>query len=154
MSAILKEPGLDFRPMQAGDLSDVMEIERRSYPHPWTRLIFNDCLHAGYCCWIAERRNIIEGYGIISIAAGESHLLNLCVHPESQRLGVGLKILQHLISIARHHDAEIIFLEVRPSNRAACELYRQNGFNELGTRKDYYPAGDEREDALILARVL
>jgi ribosomal-protein-alanine N-acetyltransferase len=154
MSAILKEPDLNFRPMQEGDLSDVMEIERHSYPHPWTHLIFNDCLHAGYCCWIVERRNLIEGYGVISIAAGESHLLNLCVRPESQRQGIGLKILQHLISLARDHDAEIIFLEVRPTNRAACELYRQNGFNELGTRKDYYPAGDEREDALILARVL
>jgi ribosomal-protein-alanine N-acetyltransferase len=76
------------------------------------------------------------------------------VRPESQRLGIGLKILQHLISIARRHDAEIIFLEVRPSNRAACELYQRAGFNELGTRKDYYPAGEEREDALILARVL
>lgn len=154
MSAILKEPGLLFRPMQEGDLLDVMEIERRSYPHPWTRLIFSDCLHAGYCCWVAERLGIIQGYGIISIAAGESHLLNLCVRPESQRQGIGLKILQHLISIARRHDAEIIFLEVRPSNRAACGLYRRAGFNELGTRNDYYPAGEEREDALILARVL
>ncbi len=154
MSAILKEPGLHFRPMQGDDLSDVMEIERRSYPHPWTRLIFNDCLHAGYCCWVAERQGIIEGYGIISIAAGEAHLLNLCVRPESQHQGIGMKILWHLISIARRHEAEIIFLEVRPTNRPACELYRQAGFNELGTRKDYYPAGDKREDALIFARVL
>jgi len=154
MSAILKEPGLDFRPMQDADVSDIMEIERRSYPHPWTRLIFNDCLHAGYCCWVAERQGIIEGYGIISVAAGESHLLNLCVRPESQRQGIGLKILQHLISVARRHEAEIIFLEVRPSNKAACELYRRTGFNELGARKDYYPAGGGREDALILARVL
>ena len=154
MSAILKEPGLHFRPMQGDDLSDVMEIERRSYPHPWTRLIFNDCLHAGYCCWVAECQGIIEGYGIISIAAGEAHLLNLCVRPESQHQGIGMKILWHLISIARRHEAEIIFLEVRPTNRPACELYRQAGFNELGTRKDYYPAGDKREDALIFARVL
>ncbi len=154
MSAILKEPGLAFRPMQETDLADVMDIERRSYPHPWTRAIFSDCLHAGYSCWVAERRNIIEGYGVLSVAAGESHLLNLCVQPGSQRQGIGLKILLHLISVARRHDADIIFLEVRPSNQAACELYRKNGFNELGTRKDYYPAGDEREDALILARVL
>ena len=154
MSAILKEPALHFRPMQDADVSDVLEIERRSYPHPWTRLIFNDCLYAGYCCWVAERQGVIEGYGIISIAAGESHLLNLCVRPESQRQGVGVKILQHLISVARQHEAEIIFLEVRPSNKAACALYRQTGFNELGTRKDYYPTGEGREDALIFARVL
>ena len=154
MSAVLREPGLDFRPMQPEDITEVIEIERRSYPHPWTRLIFSDCLHAGYSCWVCERQGIILGYGIISTAAGEAHLLNLCVRPESQRQGVGEKLLQHLIGRARRHDAEIIFLEVRESNAAARRLYDKMGFNELGNRKDYYPASDGREDALILARVL
>lgn len=154
MSAVLDEPALDFRPMQMADLTEVMEIERRSYPHPWTRLIFSDCLHAGYSCWVCERQGIIQGYGIISIAAGEAHLLNLCVRPESQRQGIGEKLLVHLFTLARHHDAEIMFLEVRESNAAARRLYDKAGFNELGTRKDYYPAGAGRENALILARVL
>ena len=154
MSAVLDEPALDFRPMQMADLTEVMEIERRSYPHPWTRLIFSDCLHAGYSCWVCERQGIIQGYGIISIAAGEAHLLNLCVRPESQRQGIGEKLLVHLFSLARRHDAEIMFLEVRESNAAARRLYDKAGFNELGTRKDYYPAGAGRENALILARVL
>ena len=154
MSAILKEPALNFRPMQEADLLDVMEIERSSYPFPWTRMIFNDCLRAGYCCWVCEQQGVIQGYGVISVAAGESHLLNLCVAPASRRLGIGRKLLLHFISLARRHDAEVIFLEVRPSNRAACELYRKMGFNELGTRRDYYPSADGREDALILARVL
>ena len=154
MSAVLDEPALDFRPMQMADLTEVMEIERRSYPHPWTRLIFSDCLHAGYSCWVCERQGIIQGYGIISIAAGEAHLLNLCVRPESQRQGIGEKLLVHLFTLARHHDAEIMFLEVRESNAAARRLYDKAGFNELGTRKDYYPAEAGRENALILARVL
>jgi len=154
MSAVLDEPALDFRPMQMADLTEVMEIERRSYPHPWTRLIFSDCLHAGYSCWVCERQEIIQGYGIISIAAGEAHLLNLCVRPESQRQGIGKKLLVHLFTLARHHDAEIMFLEVRESNATARRLYDKAGFNELGTRKDYYPAGAGRENALILARVL
>lgn len=154
MSAILKEPALDFRPMQEEDLADVVEIERRSYPHPWTEMIFNDCLQAGYSCWVCGRRGVIEGYGVLSVAAGESHLLNLCIRPESQRQGLGKKLLMHMISIARRHNAEVIFLEVRPSNKVACELYRKEKFNELGTRRDYYPAGDGREDALILARTL
>ena len=154
MSAVLNEPGLDFRPMQSADLTEIMEIERRSYPYPWTRLIFSDCLHAGYSCWICERQGIIQGYGILSIAAGEAHLLNLCVRPESQRQGVGEKLLVHLTTLARRHDAEIIFLEVRESNAAARSLYDKMGFNELGTRKDYYPAAGGRENGLILARVL
>ena len=154
MSAVLDVPALDFRPMQMADLTEVMEIERRSYPHPWTRLIFSDCLHAGYSCWVCERQGIIQGFGIISIAAGEAHLLNLCVRPESQRQGIGEKLLVHLFTLARHHDAEIMFLEVRESNATARRLYDKAGFNELGTRKDYYPAGAGRENALILARVL
>ncbi|MEN8107881.1 MAG: ribosomal protein S18-alanine N-acetyltransferase [Pseudomonadota bacterium] len=154
MSAILNEPALDLRPMQTVDLTEVMEIERRSYPHPWTRLIFSDCLHAGYSCWVCERQGIIEGYGVISIAAGESHLLNLCVRPESQQQGIGGELLMHFITLARGHHAEVIFLEVRRSNTAARKLYENKGFNELGSRKDYYPAGDRREDALILARAL
>jgi ribosomal-protein-alanine N-acetyltransferase len=154
MSAILKQPALRFRPLQEADLAEIMEIELRSYPYPWTHLIFSDCLRAGYCCWLCERHGVIEGYGVASIAAGESHLLNLCVRPESQHQGIGRKLLLHMISLARRHNAELMFLEVRPTNLAARALYERMGFNELGNRKDYYPAGAGREDALILARVL
>jgi ribosomal-protein-alanine N-acetyltransferase len=154
MSAILKQPALHFRPMQTADLEEIIAIERRSYPYPWTRLIFSDCLRVGYCCWICERQGIIEGYGVTSIAAGESHLLNLCVRPESLQQGIGRKLLLHLISLARRQNAEMMFLEVRPTNRAARALYESMGFNELGSRREYYPADHGREDALILARVL
>jgi len=154
MSAILKQPALHFRPMQAADLEEIIAIERRSYPYPWTRLIFSDCLRVGYCCWVCERQGVIEGYGVTSIAAGESHLLNLCVRPESLQQGIGRKLLLHLISLARRQNAEMMFLEVRPTNHAARALYESMGFNELGSRREYYPAAHGREDALILARVL
>lgn len=154
MSAILKEPALDFRPMQREDLSEIIGIERQSYPHPWTQTIFGDCLHAGYSGWVCGRNGMIEAYGIISVAAGEAHLLNLCVREESRQQGIGRKMLRHLVAIARRHNTEVIFLEVRPSNAAARALYEDEGFNELGNRRDYYPAGAGREDALILARTL
>jgi ribosomal-protein-alanine N-acetyltransferase len=154
MSAILKEPALNFRPMREADLPDIMEIERKCYEHPWSATIFSDCMHAGYSCWVCGRGGIIEGYGVISVAAGESHLLNLCIRDDSRRQGIGRKLLRHLISIARRHDAEVVFLEVRPSNGSARQLYASEGFNELGTRRDYYPRGGGREDALILGRAL
>jgi ribosomal-protein-alanine N-acetyltransferase len=154
MSAILKEPGLDLRPMCANDLPEILEIERSSYPFPWTQTIFGDCIQAGYSCWVATRRKVIEGYGILSVAAGESHLLNICVRPEARSQGVGRKMLRHLVTIARRHNADILFLEVRASNTVACKLYQQEGFNELGIRRDYYPHDKGREDALILARTL
>ena len=154
MSAILKEPALEIRPMQADDLYQVIEIERQSYPHPWTQVIFGDCLQAGYSCWVCGRSGVIEAYGILSVALGESHLLNICVRPESRQQGIGRKLLRHLVSIARRHNAEVMFLEVRPSNTTARALYEDEGFNELGSRRDYYPAGNGREDAIILARVI
>ncbi|HUT41121.1 MAG TPA: ribosomal protein S18-alanine N-acetyltransferase [Gammaproteobacteria bacterium] len=154
MSAILKDPALEFRPMRQEDLDEIMDIESRSYPFPWTASIFGDCLHAGYSCWVCTRAGIIEGYGIITVAVGESHLLNLCVREEARSRGVGRKMLRHLISIARRHDADILFLEVRVSNLSARKLYENEGFNELGTRRAYYPLRSGREDALILARTL
>ena len=154
MSAILKEPGLDFRPMQETDLDAVLEIERASYPYPWTRTIFMDCLHASYSCWVCGRRGLIESYAVLSMAAGESHLLNICVRKESRRQGIGEKMLTHLTAIARRHDAEVIFLEVRVSNTLARKLSECAGFNELGTRRDYYPTDNGREDARIFARTL
>jgi ribosomal-protein-alanine N-acetyltransferase len=140
--------------MQEEDLSQVIEVERQSYPHPWTQMIFGDCLQAGYSCWVCGRREIIEAYGILSIAAGESHLLNICVRPEARQQGIGRKMLRHLVSVARRHEAEVIFLEVRTSNTPARALYEDEGFNELGNRRDYYPDGGGREDALIFARTL
>ncbi len=154
MSAILKEPALDIRPMQEADLAEVLEIERDSYPFPWSSSIFTDCLHAGYSCWVFVRSGIIEGYGVLSVAAGESHLLNICVRKASRKQGLGAKMLTHLTAIARRHEAEVLFLEVRMSNKAARRLYEFAGFNELGTRRDYYPTDNGREDALIFARTL
>jgi ribosomal-protein-alanine N-acetyltransferase len=154
MSAILKEPALNFRPMQEQDLPEIVEIERQSYQHPWTQIIFGDCLHAGYSNWVCGRNGMIEAYGILSVAAAEAHLLNICVRKESRQQGIGRKMLRHLVAIARRHDTEMIFLEVRLSNVAARALYEDEGFNELGNRRDYYPAGRGREDALILARTL
>ena len=151
MSAILANQGAGIRPLTEADLDAVMEIEIRAYDFPWTQSIFRDCLRVGYCCWCCENEGIIQGYGVMSAAAGESHILNLTVHPESQRQGIGSKLLKHFLQLARRHGADTIMLEVRPSNRKAINLYEKLGFNEIGVRRNYYPAEDGREDALMLA---
>ena len=142
------------RPMTPGDLDRVMEIELQAYPFPWTEQIFRDCLRLGYSCWVAELHGHIQGYGVMSVSAGECHILNLCVRPDFRRLGVGWRMLEHLIDLARTHRAETALLEVRPSNRAAVAPYHRGGFGEVGIRRAYYPAAKGREDALILARDL
>ncbi len=129
-----------------------MDIETRAYAFPWTEGIFRDCIRVGYCCWCYEVNGVIHGYGVMSVAAGESHILNLSVNPESQRQGIGTKLLKHFLQLACRHNADAVMLEVRPSNTAALKLYEKLGFNEIGVRRNYYPAeGGQREDALLLA---
>lgn len=150
MSAILADQSR-LRPLTPEDLEAIMEIERRAYRFPWTAGIFRDCLRVGYCCWCYERNDRIEGYGVMSVAAGESHILNLTVRPESQRQGIGARLMRHFLQLARRHNADIVMLEVRPSNTPAVRLYEKMGFNEVGVRRNYYPADEGREDALLLA---
>ncbi|MBT5198208.1 MAG: ribosomal protein S18-alanine N-acetyltransferase [Gammaproteobacteria bacterium] len=140
--------------MQLTDLPDVLRNERRGYTHPWTEGIFRDCLRNGQECWLLMCSDQNVGHGILSVAAGESHLLNVCVHPDFQGHGFGRILVEHLLERARTGEASTIFLEVRPSNVAACELYDRLGFNEVGIRENYYPSNVGREDALVLAKEL
>ncbi|QNN47816.1 ribosomal protein S18-alanine N-acetyltransferase [Thermomonas brevis] len=143
-----------LRPMREADLDAVMDIELRAYPFPWTRGIFRDCLHAGYPMWLQERQGAIVGYGVLSIAADEAHVLNLCTAPGNEGQGLGQRMLQALLKIARGHGAQRVFLEVRPSNPRAIALYERSGFNEIGRRPRYYPAHAGREDAIVMAMEL
>ena len=146
---------VSLRPMRAADLSAVMAVELSAYPYPWTLGIFEDCLRIGYCCWVAESDDGVIGYAVMSVAAGEAHLLNLCIAPSRQHCGLGRRLLEHMLGLAREHAAETVFLEVRPSNDSALHLYRRADFVEVGTRRAYYPAArGTREDALVLARTL
>jgi len=152
MSAVLNHPAINLRPMGTQDLPQVISIDRRVYPYPWTESIFRDCLHVGYCCWVMEENNKIVAYGVLSIGAvDEAHVLNISVVPESQRCGLGESMLDYLLEIAGDHNAKSVFLEVRPSNTAALNLYDKKGFNRVGVRTNYYPTKSGREDALIFA---
>ena len=143
-----------IRIMRQADLEAVADIEQRAYAFPWTVGIFRDCLKVGHECWVLDCRAGIIGYGVLSCAAAEAHVLNLCVAPEHQGHGHGRHILRRLVDIARWHMADRVFLEVRPSNPGAIALYHAEGFNEIGRRPNYYPAPKGREDAIVMAREL
>jgi ribosomal-protein-alanine N-acetyltransferase len=83
---------------------------------------------AGYYSLALDVNGVTTGYGIMSVAAGEAHLLNLCVHPSSQRLGYGRQLLEALLERADQCEVRKVFLEVRPSNKAALNLYYSFGF--------------------------
>ena len=154
-------PAARLRPMRENDLDAVLAIERRAYAFPWTLGIFRDCLRAGYPAWVLElepdqARDVprIIGYGVLSIAADEAHVLNVCTAPEEQGKGHGRRLLRALVHHARGRGAHRLFLEVRPSNPHAMALYHAEGFNEIGRRPRYYPAHQGREDAIVMAMEL
>ncbi|HEY0659792.1 MAG TPA: ribosomal protein S18-alanine N-acetyltransferase [Lysobacter sp.] len=147
-------PATSLRPMREDDLDAIHAIELRAYAFPWTVGIFRDCLRADYPSWVMYSEDRIVGYFLLSLAAGEAHVLNVCVAPELQGHGYGRKLLHALLRIARGRGAERVFLEVRPSNASAIKLYFDEGFNEIGRRPRYYPAKDGREDALVMAMEL
>ncbi|RZA14126.1 MAG: ribosomal-protein-alanine N-acetyltransferase [Lysobacteraceae bacterium] len=141
--------------MREADLDEVMQVEVRAYPFPWTRGIFRDCLHANYPMWVQEDVRGIVGYGVLSIAVEEAHVLNLCTSPDHEGQGLGRRMLQALLRIARAYGTQRVFLEVRPSNPRAIALYQATGFNEIGRRPRYYPAANNgREDAIVMAMEL
>jgi ribosomal-protein-alanine N-acetyltransferase len=140
--------------MSHEDLALVSDIERRSYEFPWSHGVFRDCLLAGYHCVVIERDSRVAGYAILSVAAGEAHILNLCVDPNYRSHGYGERLLDQILLQARSADVREIFLEVRPSNQTALALYRKKGFHQVANRPAYYQAQEGREDAAVLAKKL
>ena len=163
--------GLSFRAMTMADLTDVLVNEEAAYPYPWTRGNFEDCLKERRDCrlLLADARQTgslqtgsrqtgspaktpaVVGHGVLSVAVGEAHVLNVCVAPACQGQGFGRALLDHLLGRALALRAEVVFLEVRTSNGVAIALYESVGFNEIGRRRNYYPAAIGHEDALVMA---
>ena len=153
MSAVLREVPR-FEPLREEDLAAVLAVENAIYEHPWARGNFADSLRAGYQCWTYRLGTRLIGYFVLLVAAGEAHLLNLSVAVANQRRGHGGALLAESIRIARALGARNVYLEVRPSNRAAQALYGRFGFHHVALRRGYYPAGEHREDALVFALAL
>ncbi len=148
------EPPATIRDMSHDDLAMVSDIERRSYEFPWSHGVFRDCLLAGYKCITLVRDGRVAGYGVLSVTAGEAHILNLCIDPGCRSLGYGERLLDELLYRARSALVREIFLEVRPSNQTALELYRKKGFHQIAARPAYYQADEGREDAAVLVKKL
>lgn len=150
----IQEAQVSIRTMRHEDLPLVSDIERRSYEFPWSHGIFRDCLLAGYQCIVLERDGDVAGYGILSVAAGEAHILNLCVEPAYRSHGYGERMLDEILFRARASSVREIFLEVRPTNENALALYKKKGFHQVANRPAYYQANEGREDAAVLAKKL
>ncbi len=144
---------LSLRELASADIPDVMALERSAHSHPWRESSFEDCLKGRQKCWLAESKNNLVGYVVVTQGGGDAEILNISVAPEFQRKGIGQCLLNQAINYARE-KADMLFLEVRVSNKKAIQLYSKGGFFEVGTRKNYYPTLNGREDALLMAMQL
>lgn len=152
MSADPRPLPVSIRPMRQPDLGAIAAIERDAYEFPWSVGIFRDCLLAGYTSVVLDQGGRVVGYGIMSVAAGEAHLLNLALSGEVQGRGYARRMLAHLLELAAAAGADSMYLEVRPSNERALRLYQRAGFEAVGRRRGYYRARYGNEDAVVLVQ--
>jgi [ribosomal protein S18]-alanine N-acetyltransferase len=142
---------IEIRRMTEEDLDGVMEVERQSFQTPWSRGLFERELLLSYAhAFVAVEvpAGGVVGYLCFWLVEGETHILNLAVHPERRRQGIAFRLLRYGLDYSRHKGAKEITLEVRRSNYKAIALYRGFHFQPEGIRRRYY--SDSGEDAIIM----
>jgi len=122
------------RPMNELDIPMVVTVEKSAYQFPWSEGIFRDCLRVGYVCRVVDAGGDLAGYGIMSVGAGEAHILNVCIREEYRGRGYARKMLLYLMERARSAGMNEAFLEVRPAKTAAARLYNSKGLEQVGNR--------------------
>ncbi|MBI5966755.1 MAG: ribosomal protein S18-alanine N-acetyltransferase [Deltaproteobacteria bacterium] len=145
-----REP-IEIRGMTERDLDEVMQIERMSFPTPWSRRLFERELLMPYAqAFVAVEfpPGKVLGYLCFWLVARETHILNLAVHPERRRRGIASRLLRFAVDYSREKGTEEIILEVRRSNYKAISLYQNFQFQPQGIRPRYY--SDSGEDAVIM----
>lgn len=139
-----------FEEMLVEHLDQVEEIEKVSFPTPWTRSSFTDeLLRNDFAHYIvAVHESAVIGYGGMWHILDEAHITNVAVRPDCRGKNIGKALMLEIIRQAVTMGVNSMTLEVRPSNKAARRLYHVLGFEERGVRKRYY--SDTNEDAIIM----
>lgn len=138
-----------MRTMTEEDIPEILEIEKRSFISPWTRGMFAQTLESPVAYnFVMTGRQKILGYVIFYQAGLEMHIMNIAVHPDHLRQGIGSDMMQRILETARTNSIEECFLEVRETNFPAQGLYEKLGFKGIGRRKGYY--SETNEDAIVM----
>jgi ribosomal-protein-alanine N-acetyltransferase len=139
-----------IEPMKMEDIDEVLEIEKSSFEDPWQRLAFESAVESRFSRSLVARGQDgkIVGYTVYWIAGPECHILNLAVHPEMRRKGLGSQIMDRILEDAKGFECEEVVLEVRRSNLPAIRLYQEYGFVPIGVRRRYY---SNKEDAIVMS---
>ena len=141
------------RPLLPADLYALLALDAATNPHPWTAAQWQDSL-AQHLCLGLEDHGALSGLAVAMLLPDEAELLLIAVDPAQQGHGLGRELLAALRTELAAGKRQKLFLEVRASNLRAQQFYATAGLSEIGRRKNYYPAIDGREDALLLAGAL
>jgi ribosomal-protein-alanine N-acetyltransferase len=145
------QENIEIREMTRGDLEEVLQIERMSFPTPWSQALFERELLTPFARSLValERESKkIMGYLCFWLVDPEAHVLNLAVHPQHRGQGLGTLLMGYGVEYCRNRGVQLITLEVRRSNYKAISLYRNFQFQFRGIRRRYYT--DSGEDAVVM----
>ncbi|QGY41207.1 ribosomal-protein-alanine N-acetyltransferase [Pseudodesulfovibrio cashew] len=139
---------VEVKELEASDLDDLVELEKRCFAYNWTREQFLMGLERKVFVILGIRLDErLAGYIAFSLIEDEMEILNLAVHPDFRMLGFGAALLGSAFGVCRDRGVKKSFLDVKVSNEPAIHLYRKFGYKQIGVRKKYYP--DTKEDALL-----
>ena len=135
--------------MESGHVAAIAEIEKLCFHDPWSEKSIAQELRNDLALWlVALEEDAVVGYVGSQTVLGWTDMMNVAVHPEHRRKGIGEGLIVRLMELLRERKCECLTLEVRASNHGAIALYEKLGFQEVGRRKNYYR--NPKEDALIL----
>jgi [ribosomal protein S18]-alanine N-acetyltransferase len=136
-----------FRPMTVADIPAALELERLTYPEPWSEGVFRDELNLADRIYVlAERDGKMVGFAGLMLVEDDAHVTTLAVRSGARRGGLGTRLMLHLIEAGLERGARNLTLEVRATNAGAQRLYHRFGLAAVGVRKNYY----RDDDAVIM----
>ena len=136
--------------MDHSDLKDVYEIEKQTNPSPWSKENFFSSYEVGHKSLVCKIDNIIVGFIIFSVINKEIHLLNLAVHTEHQKKGIGSLLMETMLKQASVMGVLKVYLEVRSKNEKAILFYKKYNFIKDAVRVNYY-TGKNSDDAVLMS---
>ena len=146
------ESEIEIRRVRIDDIITIVEIEKNSYPDPWSEKMFERELQLEFSnFFVAIEDREIAGYICLWTVSDEGHLTNITVKEKFRRKGLGSRLMKYIIDISYAMKIKKMFLEVRASNCPALKFYEKFGFKKIGLRKKYYPNSD---DAVVMAKIL
>lgn len=139
---------IKIQPFQNSDINRIMEIEKRSFPYPWSKKSYlGMSMMRTTRFLVAKDESKILGFVLYQLLEDEIEIHSIAVDPDSRRRGVSRKMFNFILDEAREKGIKQIFLQVRRSNESARSLYKKFGFRIIGTRPNHYEDG---EDALVM----